>query len=398
MAKIRRVVRKVAPPGGDYFDEQFWPVCIAIVVLGCFLMGISLAYQPLTGPGWYATVWPSLIGIPLIVAGSLVALRRIENRTFRRSLQLSLALCAILHVALVVQMIETRIFSGFYRKPPLDVPLAQHPPLRLIPEYRPTQLVPEEDRPRQEFEKPVPTRSPEPTREQEQFVRAPSETEQSPLLPQPVPIQEQQRTVEPNVVERQSPNGAAPRLAEQMSRLSRQLQTPKSPKGQLTELPQLPREAAGALALPRAATLAREQSSPLAVAATQPAAEMATTRQAPTTQLARQTEERSPSALVAAAQHHTRAVASPPDPTPANVPTTNTNTAPQTAPFAATSPPPSTVARNQTKAAISSAAKSTASEPQGVRAREPQSQMVRSAEATGAPAIASEPSRGRPAS
>src|SRR5688500_11262110 len=88
MAKARRVVRKVPPSGGRYFDEQLWPIYIALVVLGGFLMGVSAAYLPLAGVPWYRTAWPSLIAIPLVVAAAMVAFAMIDNRLVRRSLQL----------------------------------------------------------------------------------------------------------------------------------------------------------------------------------------------------------------------------------------------------------------------------------------------------------------------
>src|SRR5438067_259344 len=154
MARIRRVVRKVPPSAAHYFDEQLWPIYIALVVLGGFLMGVTLAYQPLAGTVWYRTAWPSLIGIPLVMTAAMVLLARIDNRLFRRSIQLSLVLCAILHVGLVVQMIETQLFSGIFEKPRRELAIAQRRPQKIVPEYHPTQLVPEEDRPRQDFEKP----------------------------------------------------------------------------------------------------------------------------------------------------------------------------------------------------------------------------------------------------
>src|SRR5438445_6449183 len=100
MPTIRRVVRQTAPSGGPYFDEQLWPIDIALVVLGSFLIGLAIAYLPLSDAPWFATAWPSIIGIPMFVAGSMAAFRLIDNRLFRRSLQLSVVLCAILHVAL----------------------------------------------------------------------------------------------------------------------------------------------------------------------------------------------------------------------------------------------------------------------------------------------------------
>src|SRR5262249_42600920 len=128
MARIRRIVRKVPPSEAHYFDEQLWPVFVALVVLGAFLMGVALAYLPLAGAAWYRTVWPSLVGIPLIVAAAMYSLARIENRVFRRSVQLSLVICAILHVALIVQMVETQLFSGAFEKPRRELVFGQRRP------------------------------------------------------------------------------------------------------------------------------------------------------------------------------------------------------------------------------------------------------------------------------
>ena len=91
-------------------------------------------------------------------------------------------------------------------------------PRKIVPEYHPTQLVPEEDRPRQDFEKPVETETPEPTPRAGARSSA-SRREQEPLAaePQPVPVPEQQPTTEPNVVRRQRPNEAAPRQADAAS-------------------------------------------------------------------------------------------------------------------------------------------------------------------------------------
>jgi hypothetical protein len=215
MAKTRRVVRKAPPSARPLFDEQQWPVWIALVVLGGFMMGVSLAYLPLSGAAWHRTAWPSLIAIPLVVIAASIAFAWIDSHAFRRSLQLSLVLCAIFHVALIVQMVETRMFAGLI---PAKVERAkkeiiEQRPRKIIPEYHPTFLVPAEDRPRQDFEKPVETQSPEPTNEAEKIVRQPTDQDRSPQAPQPIPIIEQQRTSEPNVVSRSRPSESAPRLA-----------------------------------------------------------------------------------------------------------------------------------------------------------------------------------------
>jgi hypothetical protein len=259
MAKIRRVVRKVEPSAAHYFDEQLWPVQIGIVVLGGFLMGVSLAYQPLSGVVWYRTAWPSLIGIPLIIGAAMAALFYVDNRLFRRSLQLSLVLCAIVHVAMVAQMLNMRLFAGAYPKERGDQTLIEKRPQKIVPEYHPTQLVPEEDRPRQDFEKPVEAQAPEPMRQPEQIVRQPTEQEQSPSQPQPIPIPEQQPTTEPNVVNRPRPNEVAPRLAAQQSRLSRQVEPSRSRVSEQVDVPAaVPQRAKAAEPRPSAAPVERQ--------------------------------------------------------------------------------------------------------------------------------------------
>src|SRR5262245_34656902 len=135
MARIRRVIRKVQEAHGEYFDEHLWPVYIALVVLGGFLMGVSAAYLPFSGVPWYANAWTSLLAIPLVVAAFMVAFRYIDNRFVRRSLQLSVVICAILHVALVVQMIETKLLS--------DMLVPQNRQVEEIVEPRPKKLIPD---------------------------------------------------------------------------------------------------------------------------------------------------------------------------------------------------------------------------------------------------------------
>src|SRR5215211_4892789 len=98
MKNTRRVVRKIEPTAAHYLEEQLWPVLIGLVVLGGFLMGVCLAYLPLSGVPWFQTAWPSVVAIPLIIAAAIAAMVYVDNRVFRRSLQLSLVLCAIVHL------------------------------------------------------------------------------------------------------------------------------------------------------------------------------------------------------------------------------------------------------------------------------------------------------------
>jgi hypothetical protein len=308
MAKIRRVLRRVEPRGARFFDEQLWPVQIALVVLGGFLMGVAAAYGRFSNVPWYASAWMALITIPLLISGAMIAFHYIDNRTIRRSLQLSIVLCAILHVAMIVQLVETRIFAQMFRPQPGDQELIEARPRKIVPEYHPSQLVPEEDRPRQDFERPVETQTPEPTREPDPIVRQPTEEPRSPTEPQPVPVPEPERTTEPNVVRRQQPNEAAPRQAMQSSKLSRQVKPSEAKISQLVEAPQpATQPAAGVEARPSTALVARQRSEPTPAARVD--AEPTTTIESRTPQLARKTEQQSPTAETSATPTLKREVA-----------------------------------------------------------------------------------------
>ncbi len=312
MAKIRRVIRKVAANSGDYFDEHLWPVYIALVVLGGFLMGISAAYLKFSEVPWYANAWTSLIMIPVIVVAFMAAFRLIDNRLLRRSMQLSVVVCAILHIALVVQMVETQLFSGLFERPAERAEVVQRRPRRVIPEYQPQQLLPEEDRPRQDFERPLETRTPEPDRQPEEIVRQPMPEEpQSPPEPQPIPVPENQPTTEPNVVRRNQPNEAAPRQAEQASKLSRQTKPSDLKISQLIETP-TPLGVPSAGVEARAAQSAVERratDSPAVARASE--AQPTTTEPTATPQVARRTEAASATPEVTAQPTLRRQVAQP---------------------------------------------------------------------------------------
>lgn len=257
MAKIRRVIRKVQKAGGEYFDEQIWPIYIALVVLGAFLMGISAAYLKFSGVPWYASAWTSLISIPLIVGGFMLAFRLVDNRLVRRSMQLSVVVCSILHVLLVVQMIQTHIFSKRLAMSQADKELVEPKPQKLIPEYHASQMMPAEDRPRQDFEKPVETETPEPQPEPDQIVKqVRPEEPKAPPEPQPVPTPEPEPTPEPNVIKKPQPNEAAPRQAAESSKLSRQVKPSELKTSQLVQTPTItPTPAAGVEAKASTATV-----------------------------------------------------------------------------------------------------------------------------------------------
>jgi hypothetical protein len=267
MAKLRRIVRKVARPSGDYFDEKIWPVYIALVVLGAFLMGVSAAYLKFSGVPWYANAITSLVTIPIVVGGFMIAFRYIDNRLVRRSMQLAVVVSAILHLAMVVHMIETRIFAGLADETVAEREMIEPRRRRLLPEYQALQMLPDQERPRQDFEKPLETQTPEPRPEPENVAR--QQTHQPPQArPQPAPAPDPVAATEPNVIRRSVPNEAAPRAAEQSSRLSRQDRPSDLRLSQFAQLiPIEQRQAAELEAQPTAARTERQQTDPQTSAA-----------------------------------------------------------------------------------------------------------------------------------
>ena len=90
MAKVRRVIRKTNPTGNEGFDNQFWPVMVALFVLGGFLLSLILVY--LQG---HIMFWPSLIILPVLIGTMIAALRYVRNRMVKRSMQLALVISVI---------------------------------------------------------------------------------------------------------------------------------------------------------------------------------------------------------------------------------------------------------------------------------------------------------------
>ena len=111
MARIRRIIRKLKPPQYQPIDEQLWPVIVALVVLGGFTMGSLLAYLRYDDPRWYANSLTWLVVAALLFGGAAVALTLVDNRAFRRSMQLAILLGLLLHAVLLVVSFELEVFG-----------------------------------------------------------------------------------------------------------------------------------------------------------------------------------------------------------------------------------------------------------------------------------------------
>ena len=92
MAKIRRVMRKLAQPDRS-FDEQLWPVFLALLVFGGYLIGVVLAVFPLDDALNRAVAVVCLFGIVAFIGGCTALLTifnsRIANRRAIKQLEAS---------------------------------------------------------------------------------------------------------------------------------------------------------------------------------------------------------------------------------------------------------------------------------------------------------------------
>ena len=160
MAKIRRIIRKLKPPQYQPIDEQLWPVIVALVVLGGFTLGSLLAYLRFDDPRWYANAVTWLVVAALLFGGAAVALTLVDNRAFRRSMQLAILLGLLLHAVLLVVSLELNVFGRFIQPFLARHDLTEKRQAVTIPDYvQPTR----QNRTRQDFERPVPTETPQPS-------------------------------------------------------------------------------------------------------------------------------------------------------------------------------------------------------------------------------------------
>lgn len=218
----RRVVRQIelARPGD--FDEQLWPVNLALLVLAGFLAGIVLTHSDFDSVDWRRNGWVHFGGLAAIVGVLLVSTAALSRRVQRR-MQLAVFCSLLLHVWLSMVGYQLHLVSmaevdGEYLGP------IEYTPLPTLPDYHHGDM-PEDRVPPDEIEMPVET---VPDNEQ-----AP-DVERSPDEPRPVekPVEERstpEDAVSPTTVDLERVEASVPRLDSALSaaEISRQmLETP----------------------------------------------------------------------------------------------------------------------------------------------------------------------------
>jgi len=237
MARIRRVIRKIQPALGPAFDEQFWPVMLAMILLGGFLVGTTVAYLKFDDPRWYANAAVWLVIIPLLVGLTLLVLRFVDNRAIRRGVQLSFVLGVLVHFILILACVQTNVFTRFFDQ--IDQTTVPERQRLVARQYETFQLNPQQRR-EAAVNRPVETETPEltppepvPREEVEpEPVREPVREPEQSLAPQTEPV------VEPNLTQRRELAETTPRQSQQTSQLSRQMEEVRPQPQQAVAVPQ----------------------------------------------------------------------------------------------------------------------------------------------------------------
>lgn len=198
----KRTIRKSNITRHEGFDSQFWPIVVALCVLGGVSLGSLMTF--LTG----AWLWVSLLGLPLVLALGIFCFSLIDNRKVRRSLQLGFLVSLICHLLMMTGSFYTVIFGSPSRTAATRPKTIQRKTIR-----RPV------DFPTQTWTDVNPVELPDPDE-----IEAEPETQshQSPQRPQPTPVEDPTPTVDPNLVRRPESVQTTPRQQESLSRMSRQ--------------------------------------------------------------------------------------------------------------------------------------------------------------------------------
>lgn len=218
-SKVRRVIRKQKLTRTEPFEEQLWPIQLALVLLGGFLIGLILAYLRFNDLRWWANAITWLILTPIVIGAMMILARFVDRRFMRRAVQFSLAVCLLLHLVLGVVMFESTIFSKVFpeNREVRDVVHRR----TVLPDYH--HFTNPQERRQQDFLRPVETETPEPEQAQELQQEPLEETRPfERVQPQPQPVPEPELTVKPAEVEQRRPSETLPRISQQQSQLSRQ--------------------------------------------------------------------------------------------------------------------------------------------------------------------------------
>jgi len=197
------------------FDDQLWPVNLALALLGGFSIGVTAAFLRFDDPRPLHNAWSSIIAIAVITGAVMVGMRWVSNRVVRRGMQLAIAIAVMLHLAFIIAAHSADVLGRVWTAEVAQEDLTRRrEPVTVQDFIQPTR---EENEPI-DFEKPVETETPSPEPEE---VEKEEPEQQDVRQPQPTPVPETERTKEPQPVERKTQTESAPRASPTLSKLSR---------------------------------------------------------------------------------------------------------------------------------------------------------------------------------
>ena len=102
MPMRRHDVRKVEPIRPRSFEDQAWPIQIAFVLFGAYVIGIVLATFVFDTPNLMSNAMTWLVLTVVLVVAAVVAVPWLGHRWLKRGLLLSLVLSLILNLSVLV--------------------------------------------------------------------------------------------------------------------------------------------------------------------------------------------------------------------------------------------------------------------------------------------------------
>ena len=196
----RRTVQKITPQRQPSFDQQFWPILVALTVLVGIASGAVATL--LQGP-W---MWAGLMGLPVFAIMALFFLFSIKNYRVRRSLQLAIIASLAIHLVIIFAAAVTNIFENRFEEPSQKV--VQRPVRTIEISDRKAAFV---------FEEPNAQPTPEPVVDINREIETATVTET-----QPVPVIENQPDVNPQIAPQKIKSQTIPRQSPELSQLKRQ--------------------------------------------------------------------------------------------------------------------------------------------------------------------------------
>ena len=226
---IRRIERE-RPPS---FDEQLWPVNLAILVLAGFVQGIIIARLPFANPpnlvqnGW---TWTITVATTLLVGLWFVA--RLDSQRIRRRAQLATVVSLFFHALIFVLVNHDYLLP----LPPDEVrheeSVAFTPPV-VLNQYDAASL---RQTPQADFERPVETATPQRAEEAPRPRPQPRPVETA--IPAAPAAESPRDPVTPRVAQARRPNDNPAIRSEQTARASRTPTPAASPSAQPAAAPQ----------------------------------------------------------------------------------------------------------------------------------------------------------------